>query len=226
MTNLLRIQFANAAEDWLENIEPEIKYSSFVRYYNIVHSHLLPEFAVIPVSEITREHVNRYRKMLLTSGGRNQTGLDPSTVTIILSVFRRILTYSSIENESLVADLSSISVRQQYKPLRTFSLQEQQMLNQYLSENISFPNIGILLTLYTGLRIGEVCALKWRDISLNDWNLYVHQTMQRIQTFQESPRTRITITEPKSACSIRHIPIPIFCIVSLSKCIPDLHAIF
>lgn len=59
------------------------------------------------------------------------------------------------------------------------------------------------------MRVGEICALHWEDISFSEQTLYVHQTLQRIQDKSCSEKkTRIVLTTPKSACSIRTIPIP------------------
>ena len=70
-------------------------------------------------------------------------------------------------------------------------------------------NIGILVCLFTGLRVGEICALRWEDISISDKTIHVHHTLQRIQNRSgEGAKTRIVITTPKSRCSIRLIPIP------------------
>ena len=93
--------------------------------------------------------------------------------------------------------------------MQIFSRTEQSLLSRYLCENPSPCNIGILLCLFTGMRIGEVCALRWGDIILDEQYLFVHQTMQRIQSEgEDGKKTRVVIGPPKSECSIRKIPIP------------------
>ena len=78
-----------------------------------------------------------------------------------------------------------------------------------LFENFDMCNFGILLSLYTDLRIGEVCALKWEDVLFDERVLYIHQTMQRLQiTNSSTSKTEITVSSPKSECSMRKIPIP------------------
>ena len=210
MRETKNILFEKAAAEWLETVQLELKQSSLVRYTNILQTHLLPEFEGVPITEITREQAIHYRGWLLQSGGKEKGGLSPKTVVIIFSVLRRILSFSEAERGCEVTDLSTVTIRQATKPLRVFSLAEQKKLNQYLTVKPSLSNTGILLSLYTRLRIGEVCALKWEDISLEDWTIYIHRTMQRVQTFREHPRTNVIITEPKSPCSVRLIPIPEF----------------
>lgn len=93
--------------------------------------------------------------------------------------------------------------------MRVLSRIEQKQLSEYLVKNLSCSNLGIMVCLYTGIRIGEVCALKWKDISFDEQILYIHKTMQRIQKQDDgAEKTKIIITEPKRTCSIRIIPLP------------------
>ena len=95
------------------------------------------------------------------------------------------------------------------KEMRVLSRAEQEKLCQYLYSNLDSCNIGILVCLFTGLRVGEICALRWEDVSFSDYTIHVHQTLQRIQDRTNSEyKTRIVVTTPKSACSIRTIPVP------------------
>lgn len=77
---------------------------------------------------------------------------------------------------------------------------------------------GVLLSLYTGIRVGELCALQWEDFDLAHSKLKIRKTMQRIQDLGNGSvsKTKIVITEPKSQCSIREIPLPLF-IVDVAK---------
>jgi integrase len=92
------------------------------------------------------------------------------------------------------------------------------LLISYLTASNQPSDTGILLTLFTGLRIGELCALKWNKIDLKNGFLSVEESMQRIQNYSnESPyKTRIIVTNPKSLSSIRRIPLPEF-ILSILK---------
>ena len=75
---------------------------------------------------------------------------------------------------------------------------------------------------FTGLRIGEICALQWEDISLTEGFIYVHQTMQRLQTNGSgNTKTTVKISTPKSKCSIRTIPLPESLGQLISRKFPD-----
>ncbi len=203
------LTFGDAASEWLAGLRPELKESSLARYRNILKIHLLPEFRDTPVSGITREQVNDCRIRLL-SGNEDNAALAPATVSAILSVLKRVLRYAGNEKGCRIADLSSVTVRRNVPRLRVLTGEEQFRLTRHLCANPSLPNLGILLTLYTGLRIGELCALRWEDIAPDSPSIQVRMTMQRVQTPEQSPRTRVIVTAPKSPCSVRVIPVPDF----------------
>ena len=93
--------------------------------------------------------------------------------------------------------------------MRVLSQAEQDCLSKYLCEKPDGYRIGILLCLYTGLRVGELCALRWEDVNLTEQTLSVRNTIQRVQNLSNTgSRTKIIITPPKSICSQRVIPLP------------------
>ena len=89
---------------------------------------------------------------------------------------------------------------------------EQTMLNNYLTSNPNASNVGILLSATTGIRIGELCALKWGNIDLEKRTLTIKNTVQRIKSIDGSTATKLIITLPKSNSSVRKIPLPDFII--------------
>ena len=222
--------FGDMAELWLKRLSPELKASSEAKYRNILNGHLLPAFGAQPVTAITREQAEDFRLKLLWASAGEEALLSSQTAAAILSIFKRIMAFASRETGLPVVDTSDLAVRQSTKPLRVFSREEQRAISQYVVQHGSLADAGILLSLYTGLRIGEVCALRWKCISLDSQSLLVEKTMQRVQAFREDSvarknstekalapakrrrpkyaRTNVVITEPKSACSVRSIPLP------------------
>ena len=210
-------RFLVIAEEWLHTQRSQWKESSYMKYSNTLQVHLLPEFGEAQVTAITRQAVNSYLLRLLQEGGQRGCGLSPKTVTDILSVLKCVLLYASQTRGLHIDDLRGVSVKQRHKPLRVFSAEEHARLTHYLNTNLNLVNLGILLSLYTGLRIGELCALKWEDISLADRCIYVRSTLQRIQTSEKTQKTCVVITSPKSACSLRIIPLPDFLLPLLTS---------
>jgi len=202
------ILFNSVAVDWFEFVQPQFKESTKVKYTNLLKLYILPVFGEQPLEKITIEQIELFCKDLLISGGKNKDGLSTKTVSDILSLIRNILNFSSTKGFPKTEDISLVKIKQSTKEMKILSSIEQEKLCNYLYENLNNINIGILLCLFTGIRIGEVCALQWEDISINEKTIYIHQTMQRLQCENENKKTKIIITTPKSSCSIRIIPLP------------------
>lgn len=202
------IQFKVLAEEWLQSKQPLLKQSSISKYRNILDLYVFPIFGNTYIVEISRKDIQLFSHNLLSSGGRKNKGLSPKTVNGIISVIKCVFAYARREKSMSLMDIEDVSVKMSQKPLRVLSIQEQQRLNDYLYNNLSSCHLGILLSLYTGLRIGEVCALKWGDISFSEQYLIVDKTMQRVQIQNHQKKTKVVIQTPKSDCSIRKIPIP------------------
>lgn len=204
-------QFGSVATQWLEDIRSQVKESTYNKYRNLLESYILPEIGHMLLCGISQETIKSHCDGLLLRGGQGKNGLSAKTVSDVLSVIRSVLRFAVKMGKPISFDVQSIRIKQSAAEMRVLSRSEQDRLCQYLSSDLNPANIGILVCLFTGIRIGEVCALQWEDISLSDQTIHVHQTMQRVQNKQEAEtatKTRVIITAPKSACSIRTIPIP------------------
>ena len=105
---------------------------------------------------------------LLLSGKSDGSGLAPKTVTDIRSVVKLILKTAEKEGELSLCNPELCLVKPVRKPLRILSLKEQQALQDYLLGNLTHKNIGTLIALYTGVRLGELCAMQWNDIHFQE----------------------------------------------------------
>lgn len=201
--------FREAADTWLCSVCPQIKESTEARYRNLLRTYLLPVWGNMALREISYERLELYCRDLRLSGGVRGKGLSPKSVSDILTLMREILRHASDRGIPVACDGRAIHMKQADSEMRVLSRSEQDTLCRYLCQNGSRKNLGILVCLFTGLRVGELCALRWEDISLQERTIHVRQTMQRIQV-QESPgqRTKIIVTPPKSQCSLRDIPLP------------------
>ena len=94
------------------------------------------------------------------------------------------------------------------KQVEKISDTEQKKLVSYLKANMSLTAFGILLSLFMGLRIGELCGLKWEDVDFRNKILHIRRTVQRISSANGNRKTKIVISAPKSATSFREIAIP------------------
>ncbi len=218
------IYFKVMAEKWLESLKSRLKESSIIKYSNILKVHLYPKFDKSLINSITSRDIMDFYNELLNFSGGNKKGLSSRTISGILSILKSIFIYASKNEDINIPDFSGIYVKHEFKPMRILSVSEQHKLNQYLCDNKSLCNIGILICMYTGIRIGEVCALKWKDISFEERFISVDKTMQRLQTSNsEIPKTKVIVSVPKSCSSIRKIPIPnnLYCVLQEIECHRD-----
>lgn len=202
-------KFVDASVVWLENSSSSLKESTYIRYRILLNCYLMPSFQQFQMSEITRERVCTFCKELEKHGKKDGTGLSHKTISDVLSVLRRILHYAQDQNISIDVTVFNVRVKQNPKALEILSLSEQTALQEYLMNQLDALNLGILICLYTGIRIGELCALTWERISFSDKTICICQTMQRIQKrTSENKKTHIIIDAPKSSSANRVIPIP------------------
>lgn len=201
--------FSQIAKEWMNTKSVQWKQSSVVKYENIISKYLLPQFGRRNIGHITREEVQEFVLGLLEHGGKMGTGLAPKTVNCIISVMKNIFDYAVINKGYTLISFDGLYAKQQQKTMRILSAAEQDILTKYLLDHPDQISLGILVSLYTGIRIGELCALKWEDISFEDKCIRIHNTMQRLQTKEnQDKKTEIIITSPKSVCSNRAVPVP------------------
>ena len=197
------------AKEWLETQERFLKQNTIARYYDDLNRHILPEFGERYIDEITRDEVSKFSMKLYTSGGVNGQGYGSNTVSGILSVIRLMFKYARDIYGVHVANIENIVTPKDEKKLRVFTEVEQTIIEEFLLDNLSPCNLGVYTCLHTGIRIGEACALRWKNILSADKILDINATMVRVRT-PDNPnhRTKVEITPPKTRCSVRSIPIP------------------
>ncbi len=206
---VLDVEFFRVAEEWLSSAKPKLKKSSLAKYRGVLDKHLLPEFGNMKVVNITRNDVSTFTVKLLADPDEGGKGLAPKTAASIISVMKNVMDYVRHVKCVCVIDFRGLEVKQSNKKLRVFSNFEQEILSAFLLDGLDFIKLGILLCLYTGLRIGELCALMWSDISFKEKKLSITRGMQRIQAPDAyGHKTSVIIERPKSDCSIREIPLP------------------
>lgn len=201
--------FSTLTEEWLETVRPQVKQSTYNKYRNLIESYILPEFDGMQLPDLTAEALRHSCNHMLEHGGKKNNGLSSKTVGDVLSLIRRLLSYASGMEWPIKCSGKEFSIKQTSKEMNILCRSEQEILCRYLLQHRDMRNIGIFLCLFTGLRVGEICALKWEDISLKEGTVYIHQIIQRVQTDQNpDKKTEVLITTPKSKCSVRTIPIP------------------
>ena len=204
---------------WLESQRLHVKESTYSYYYQIVHTHLIPDIGSVKLNKISAGLIEKYASELIESGRIDGTGgLSSKTVNDILTIIKATFRYAARNNYPIDIDLDQLYIKRKKNEMRVLSVEEQKKLTLTLMNDTDLYKFGVLLSLYTGIRIGELCALKWEDLHLDEGILSVKKTMMRIKdtSGHASSKTKIVITEPKSKCSVRDIPLPPF-IVSVAR---------
>lgn len=213
------------AGSWIESIVMQVKESTYAKYTNILNNHLKPSFGKYKITEINTELVRGIVEKKMTNGNlRTGQRLSPKTMKDIVSVMGLILKYAQTQGATVNCKTENITIRSCKSRKKSLTKAEQIQLTEYLLQNINPINIGILLALYTGLRIGELCALKFEDVSVTEKILNINKTMQRLQKFSGTEnKTEVVITSPKSESSQREIPLPDFLveILACSEYLPN-----
>lgn len=201
------VLFSDLSEVWLRSIQASVKESTWIKYRNILKCSIVPRLGNMKLSEIDFLVVSTLCNNLMESGGKNQGGLATKTVSDALSLTKAIIKYASRMKYTTDHTALDVFIKAKNAPLRVLTVQEQQRLISVLTDEWNLTELGIYICMFTGIRVGELCALTWDDISLNNNMIHIHRTMQRIQAPNSENKTAILITEPKSQCSIRDIPI-------------------
>ncbi len=207
----INVRFKDVCYEWLNSKKNNIKQSSYAKYSFEIEKYIIPQFRNCKLYEINKNSLCD----LIT----NNQGLSPKTLKHISVIFKSIVDFVN-EKYDLSIDLKEYHFSNlKDRKINVLSVSQQEKLERYLLIKPDLTKLGVLLCLYTGIRIGELCALKWSDIDLENGILRVNKTMQRIQnTYTEiKAKTRVIIEEPKSDNSIRDIPLPNHIIILIKK---------
>lgn len=187
----------NLFEMWFSNIKLKVKESTFTNYFMKYEKHVKPTLGRFAYSKLTVEKLNEFVQSKLSSG------LSAKYAADIAGVVKMVCRYAKkrfgYEDKS---ELMTIP-KSKLKEKKLLDKNEQLRLNNYLIANPTLTNIGILLSAATGIRIGELCGLKWDNINLDEKILTVRNTVQRIKNIDGKTATKLVVTAPKSNTSVR-----------------------
>ncbi len=196
-------KFEFFCNEWLEMQRCEVKESTFVKYELCLRRHILPGLGEYYPYAVTTDTVEVFKQKLLL-----EEKLSPKMVKDILMVLHAVLKYASRKHPGVFAAVEIQYPREEKKEARILTLEEQRRFVNYLQTDMDNCKFSILLALLSGIRIGELCALRWENISLEERTIRIDSTMQRLKdtSGEDKGRTRVVIGNPKSQTSSRVIP--------------------
>ena len=190
---------------WLENyVKPDTKTRTYLRYFQIIRIYVAEKVGEYDLSELTPIILQTFITDMLTNGrGRwGEEGLAPNTVNSIVSVLKNSLKTAYVlgcTDRQLGDKIKRPKLRE--RKIECFTVKEQRKIENAVLTSRKAKHFGVLLCLYTGLRLGEVVALNWKDIDLKRGMLSVNKTCY------DTP-DGLVFDDPKTVHSRRIIPLP------------------
>lgn len=199
--NAADVQFYLVADEWLATIKNTRKHATFIKYRFIYQKHIKEKTENLILAKMDEDILSQ-----VFQGDKNKA-LSDSLQKSISCVMNQILSYAASNYHTERLRYSNPRQKTGNKPVEILSQTEQSRLLQYLYDEMDVFKLGIVLCISTGLRLGEICALKWQDIDLERKLLHVNSTVQRITVDGRETRTDLLEGEPKSVYSKREIPL-------------------
>lgn len=198
------ILFNTVVLNWLEERRIVAKTGSLGTYSARIQKHILPYFEGIKYRDVRAFDVTAFINYKLSCGLSAKYVAD--IAMILKSAAKLFSDTTGCENRLSAVKLPRVRTRE----TSVLTKNEQKLLHDKLLEMDSDVSFGIYLGFFTGLRIGELCALQWGDIDLESRLLRVKKTVQRVPVPNGRYKTSVVVSTPKTDTSARIIPLPGF----------------
>ena len=197
---MIRKTVREIAAAWKEYKRPYVKQSTMAAYVLILENHILPYFG--ESYSLQEQSVQTFVLQKL------ENRLNIKTVKDILIVLKMVMKFG-VKNKWM--NYSEWDIKYPAysagRELEVLSAANHKKILNYIQSHFTFSALGIYISLSTGLRIGEACALKWGDINVADGTITVRRTIERIYIIEgERKHTELVINTPKTMNSNRIIP--------------------
>lgn len=205
-------------KEWLVTYAlPTVKQSTYISYEGYVRIHLEPELGNIKLTALTTEQIQRFFNKK-HRGYQGKKGLSPKTLKNMYNMFNATLDQAVINNRLIRNPLRGVKLPSvTKKEIDILSAEEQALLHSAASSSAELPAFGIIFTLSTGVRLGELIGFQWGDVNVKNHSIRVRRTVGRLQKVDEEGNlvakepgkatTEIVIRSPKSITSQREIPL-------------------
>lgn len=201
--------FSYYCDEWMILNRDRVKESTYVKYSGIMEKHIKPNLGGRLDQTLSSTLIEEFSHELLVTDK-----LSAKTVKDILTMLHSVLKYTVKQYPGYLSEIDIVYPKIPKKEMRVLTMEEQKRFVEYLLNDTDECKFGVLLALFTGMRIGEVCALRWNSISLSERTIRVSTTMQRLKkldndenTDEQQSKTKIMISDPKSNFSARIIPL-------------------
>ena len=209
---------ADWLKKWLEYKSVHLKKRTYLRYKQLIELHITKSLGKYDIQELSLDTTQEFINNELQNGNMiTNEGLAVSSIKTIVLILKSMLNYAidcgAIPDMNKLARLQIPKLTQ--KLVDAYSIKDQMQIERYILEKGRNNHFGVILCLYTGLRLGELLSLKWEDIDLSSAFLHIKRTYSKIR--DEKGKYTTLITTPKSESSQRVIPLPPFIIKLLKE---------
>lgn len=192
--------FGEWASEWLTEVQEEVKPSTLSSYYYKLTKYVFPLIQEVPLNELTLETGKSLLKKL-------QRKLARSTIQVIFRIVNKCLNRAKSIGRLHTNPFSELKLpRTKQKKIRALTLSEQKRVMKIATEEKKGRGLPVLLALYSGMRIGEIAALRWEDIDFETNLISVQHTYQRIPSIHSMKKTQLIFADSKTEASVRVIP--------------------
>ena len=219
-----RCTFSQLCSEWEESVQYQVKPSTYAVYFTMLEKHILPELGKYQVRRMNNRVVDQF---LQDKQGQD---LSWNTLRLIIFLLKAIL-HTGEDKGICTAEKIHYYIPKYKKPyMKVFDRGDAQRLISHLENSEKTFEMGLLISICTGIRVGELCGLKWGDVNWSRGTLQINRTVSRIrnpeideraekgrgaETGDHMSKTIVYIGTPKTGTSIREIPLPDFLIIKM-----------
>lgn len=201
-----KLTYQEILEEWITDKKYIIKEQSYIKYINLINKHINPLLGDYNYKNLNNKDVEKFFQHA------DIKNLSSSTKKTIIYIIKSSINYGVDRNIRKPLGDIDLKIKKAKSKVVYFTKHEQETLENYLESKNDIRALGIFLCLYTGIRLGEVCGLKWSDVDFNNKSITINRTVQRIKNTNDSNgnKTKKIVSTPKSETSKRTIPLPDF----------------
>lgn len=190
--------------EWLKNKKDNVKESTYLKYLILIDTYISNLLGNIKFNKLKNDDIKCFFE------NKTICYLSDSLKNNIFIILNASINYGISKKYRKNFIIEKIQFKKIKNEVTYFTKKEEELLVNYLIDNINLRNLSILLALFSGLRIGEICALRWTDVDFINNTLTINKTAQRIKDIDETSnsKTKLIVDKPKTTSSIRIVPIP------------------
>lgn len=219
-------KLSQLCSQWADSVRYQVKPSTYGVYLTMIEKHILPDLGQIQVADLSNKMLEQYFKK------KQAQELSWNTMRLIIFLLKAILQAGEEWGVEPAEKLHYHIPKHKKTSARMIENDHTERLLRYLEDSDKVFELGLLISICTGIRVGELCGLQWGDVNWAGGTIQINRTVSRIRNpktnqmivQQHSPdmdndisKTIVYIGTPKTGTSIREIPLPDFLILKMLR---------